>query len=150
MMSYTHTAHTCRSPFTGAFVRYERLSRPRSVPRLSQRQRRNRYRICACASRHARKDRAAKRPEPLRWRQERSTRRWKDHVMQARLTDVDLLRRSPLSLFGMTERRSPEHHSGRTTDCQRADTLATLATVTKLLQPPFASKPAECWNRRPS
>jgi hypothetical protein len=67
--------------------------------------------------------------------------------MRAHSTASHLLRRSPLSLFGMAERRSPEHHSGRTDKCQRADTLATLATVTKLLQPPFASKPAECWNR---
>ena len=67
--------------------------------------------------------------------------------MRAHSTASHLLRRSPLSLFGMTERRSPEHYSGRTTDCQRADTLATLAADSKLLQPPFASKLAKCWNR---
>jgi hypothetical protein len=31
----------------------------------------------------------------------------------------------------------------------RAEGLVTLLLAAKLLQPPFASKPAECWNRRP-
>ena len=92
-----------------SIVRYERLSRPRSVPRSSQRQRRYRYRICACASRHARKDEAEKRPEPWRWWRERPTRRWKDHAMRARLADVDQITNGGLH----TEGGSPRHHLQR-------------------------------------
>ena len=63
LCSFTHTAHTCRSPFSWSLFAHERRLRPRDSPRSSQRPRHYRCRIRTCSPRHARKDSAIKRPE---------------------------------------------------------------------------------------
>ena len=124
----------------------EELQRRRqqiSSPRSSQRPRRYRCRTRTCASRHARKDTAAKRPERFSLSQTRAAGRWKDHAPRALAIDAFQPRRSPLSRFSAAERRSREHGSDHTDVCHHDDTLATLLLATNLLQPPSAAKGAQ-------
>jgi len=138
----THAGHRFLAELYRAFA-HERLLRPRDPPRSSQRPRRYRCRTRTCASRHARKDTAAKRPERFSLSQTRAAGRWKDHAPRALAIDAFQPRRSPLSRFSAAERRSREHGSDHTDVCHHDDTLATLLLATNLLQPPSAAKGAQ-------
>ena len=131
--------------FLGAFD-HERRLRPRNPPRSSQRPRHYRCRTRTCASRHASKDTAAKRPERFGLSQTRAAGRWKDHTPRALAVDAFQPRRSPLSRFSAAERWSREHGSDHTDVCHHTDKLATLLLATNLLQPPSAAKGARSCN----
>ena len=138
--------HTCVGHrFLGAFA-HERRLRPCDPPRSSQRPRRYRCRTRVCASRHARKDTAAKRPERFILSQTRAAARWQDHREAAVAVDAVWTSRSPLSRVGATERRSRDHGSHHTDDSQRANKLPTMPPATKLLQLPSAAKAARSCN----
>ena len=139
---YSYGTHV-GPPFPRGAFAHERRLRPRDPPRSSQRPRRYRCRTRTCASRHARKDTAAKRPERFSLSQTRAAGRWKDHAPRALAIDAFQPRRSPLSRFSAAERRSREHGSDHTDVCHHDDTLATLLLATNLLQPPSAAKGAQ-------
>ncbi len=126
-----------------SIVSYERRSRPRDLPRSSQRPRRYRCRTCACASRHARKDTAAKRPERFGLSRTRAARRQQDHALRARLAAAAQVAKSPLSLVDAKPSNARDRGSDHTDICRHADELATLLPATKLLQPPSAAEAAK-------
>ena len=128
-------------------MRYKRRSRPKSVLRSAQRQHRNCIHICTCVSQCARKQGAAKRPEPWRWWRTRSIQGWRYCTLQARLADADQITKAPLGHFRALSDRAHEHSNTHTDQPKHAKELATLLLTKLLLQPPYCTIPVKSCGR---
>ena len=122
---------------------HERRLRPRDRPRSSQRPRRYRCRTCTCATHHARKHRAAKRPERMRQSRTRAAARHRDHAPRAWAAAAAQAAKSPRSLVDEQAGSDRDHGSDHSDHCQRAEELPTLLPAAKLLQPPYAATAAK-------